>query len=253
MIITVFISSTMGHYFGADPTVFKDIGLAMNAIKARQRADRLRSLLEQRDTYTERLADAEKQLQTSYRRIEGFLTEIGQEFSRRVTNMARTGNYSVIVDAIRVRHYEEKGRAKKEISVIKHRLGSLNGLSVINKDQFVKMSIAIQNIQQAFIAASNIDSMTRSTQTALVTRLDECEPVLKRAVNIEENVKRFFDNSKILFCFLTGERGERSKLARLAMHQAGIEGGRDQAKDWLAAQEQALVRQLGVESIRIGS
>lgn len=75
--------------------------------------------------------------------------------------------------------------------------------------------------------------------------------MLQRAAAIDEQLGRFFKNSHLLFCFITDERGERSKLARLAMHQVGVNGGRDQAKEWLMGQEQALIQQLGVQTIRI--
>lgn len=165
--------------------------------------------------------------------------------------MARAGESAVMVDAIRERHYEENGQAKKEMSTYKHRLGNLDGIAVLNNDQYIQLSISIGNIRQAFVAAADMQSLTRATQAALTTRLEECEPVLQRAAAIEENLERFFQNSHLLFCFVTDERGERSKLARLAMHQAGVDGGRDHAKEWLAGQEQALIQQLGVQAIRI--
>lgn len=96
-----------------------------------------------------------------------------------------------------------------------------------------------------------MQSLTRATQAALTTRLEECELVLQRAAAVEVQLEKFFLNSHLLFGFITDERGERSKLARLAMHQIGVESGRDVAKEWLLAQEQALIQQLGVQAIRI--
>lgn len=55
-----------------------------------------------------------------------------------------------------------------------------------------------------------------------MTRLEECKPVLQRPATIDDSLERFFQNSHLLFCFITDERGERSKLARMAMRQAGV-------------------------------
>jgi hypothetical protein len=152
---------------------------------------------------------------------------------------------------LKISDYEEDGQAKKESSTFKHRLGNLDGISVLNNEQYILLSISITNIRQAFAAAADMQSLNRATQAALTARLEDCEPVLRRAAAIEEQLERFFQNSHLLFCYITDERGERSKLARLAMHQTGVDGGRDQAKEWLFGQEQGLIRQLGVQSIRI--
>ena len=249
--VTILGRNCANDKFGADSSVFKDISLAINTIKARQRAERLRDLLSKRDEFEVRLVEAGAKLLAARKRIDAFLAEIGPKFARRILAMARAGNASVTVDAVRERHYEEDGKSKKEISTFKHRLGNLDGISVLNNDQYIQLSIAISNIRQAFSAAADIQSLTRTAQSALTARLEECEPVLQRAAAIEEQLEKFFLNSHLLFCFVTDERGERSKLARLAMHQVGVEGGRDVAKEWLLSQEQALIQQLGVHTIRI--
>jgi hypothetical protein len=249
--VTILGRNCANDKFGADSSVFKDISLAINTIKARQRAERLRDLLSRRDEFEGRLIESSAKLLAARRKIDAFLGEIGPKFAARIVAMARAGNASVMVDAVRERHYQENGQAKKELSTFKHRLGNLDGISVLNNDQYIQLSIAISNIRQAFTAATDMQSLTRTTQAALTTRLEECEPVLQRVAAIEEQLEKFFLNSHLLFCFITDERGERSKLARLAMHQVGVEGGRDVAKDWLLAQEQALIQQLGVQAIRI--
>lgn len=249
--VTILGRNCANDKFGADSSVFKDISLAINSIKARQRADRLRNLLSKRDEFESRLTESSGKLLVARKRIDAFLAEIGPTFAKRILAMARAGHSAVMVDAVRVRHYEEDGQAKKESSTFKHRLGNLDGVSVLNNHQYIQLSISISNIRQAFTAAAGMQSLTRRTQAALTTRLEECEPVLQRAAVIEEQLERFFRNSHLLFCFITDERGERSKLARLAMRQVGVGGGRDQAKEWLLAQEQALIQQLGVQTIRI--
>jgi hypothetical protein len=249
--VTILGRNCANDKFGADSSVFKDISLAINTIKARQRADRLRNLLSRRNEFEGRLTEASGKLLAARRRIDEFLTEIGPKFAKRIVAMARAGNSAVMVDAVRVRHYEEHGQSKKEFSTFKHRLGNLDGISALNNDQYIQLSISISNIRQAFAAAIDVQSLTRATQAALTTRLEECEPVLQRTAAIEEQVERFFQNSRLLFCFITDERGERSKLARLAMHQVGVDGGRDQAKEWLLGQEKGLLQQLDIQAIRI--
>jgi hypothetical protein len=249
--VTILGRNCANDKFGADSSVFKDISLAINTIKARHRAERLRNLLSRRDEFEGRLIESSARLLVARRKIDAFLGEIGPKFAARIVAMARAGNASVVVEAVRERHYEENGQTKKELSTFKHRLGNLDGISALNNDQYIQLSIAISNIVQAFTGAADIQSLTRATQAALTTRLEECEPVLQRVAAVEVQLEKFFLNSHLLLCFITDERGERSKLARLAMHQVGVDGGRDVAKEWLLAQEQALIQQLGVQAIRI--
>ena len=55
----------------------------------------------------------------------------------------------------------------------------------------------------------------------------------------------------LLLCFLVDDRGERSKCARIAMHQAEVSGSRDQAKSGLAEQEAQLAAKLGMDRIEM--
>jgi hypothetical protein len=236
--------------FGADSTVFKDIGLAQNARKAKERELRIAQLIAEGARYQARLRDAIMELRTSHRTIDAFLDSIGLEFRGRVDEMAKTGAADVVVEGEIVRRYEEKGRTKQEVRVVKQRLGSLAGLTAVSKPQFVALIAEMEQIKSAFSELENGAHLGLKEKTALSARLEQCEPVLVRVRALQEAATRFMANSALLYCFLTRDRGERARLARLAMKEAGVNGNKDDAKSWLADRENDIRLELGAERIR---
>jgi hypothetical protein len=109
----------------------------------------------------------------------------------------------------------------------------------------------MEHIRVAFTDAKAAGSLSRTLRSEVARRIEQCDPVLMRAEQLESMVARFLDNSAWPYCFLTDDRSERSKVAKLAMKNSGIEGSREHAKTWLLLQEAELCQRLGVERIRL--
>jgi hypothetical protein len=249
--LTIIGQDCANDKFGADPTVFKDLVLARNAIQAKLQAERLGVLLQRRDEFEAHLAKAATDVKAIRKRVDNFLAECGEKLRRKLTNMARTGNAVVAVDGIRLRPFEEQGRSKTERSVIKHQLGSVDGLAVIPKEPFIRLSVSIEHVRAALRGANELETLSRRTVAALSVRLEQCDPLLRQVAEISILADKFFATQRLLFCFLTDDRGDRSKFARLAMREGGIDGGRDSAKEWIKEFEQTLSKELGVERIEL--
>jgi hypothetical protein len=249
--ITILGGDCAKEKFGADSTVFRDIGLAQNIRKAKEREDRVAQLVADGASYEEQLQDWITQLKTSRRGIDDFLSGIGEKFRSQIERMARTGKADVVVEGEIVRHYEERGRSKQEIRVIKHRLGSLAGLSAVSRPQFVALIAEMAQIKAAFSALQGGTKMGRKEKAELSAHIEQCEPILTRGRLLNEAATRFLANSALLYCFLTDDRSERARLARLAMKEAGVDGNKDQAKGWLADRENQIRIQMRADRIRL--
>jgi len=249
--ITILGSNCAKEKFGADSTVFRDIGLAQNIKKAREREKRIAQLVAEGARYEARLQDWIIQLKASYHGVDDFLRGVGERFRSRIEQMAKTGRADVVVEGEIVRRYEKRGRSKQEIRIIKHRLGSLAGLSAVDKSQFVTMVAEMEQIKSAFAELRGGMQIGRKEKAKLSTRLEQCESVLTRGRLLTEEAARFLANSALLYCFLTEDRSERARLARLAMKEAGVDGNKDQAKGWFADQENLIRAEIRAERIRI--
>jgi hypothetical protein len=236
--------------FGADSTVFKDISLAINARREKERADKIRSLVEQSAHYETQLRAAIARIKQARLQLDEFLNGIGHEFRRRIVNMAKTGNASVVIEGVKVRYDNKSGKSAPETSVIKHTLGALEGLSAIDYQQFLRLTVEMELIKDAFVEAKTSTQLNRAIKAKLGYHIEQCEPALMQAEQLEGMVSRFFRNKAWLYCFLTDDRSERARVAKRAMNESGIEGSRDQAKAWLTQREHELCRELGVDRIR---
>jgi hypothetical protein len=124
-------------------------------------------------------------------------------------------------------------------------------LPAIDRQQFVSLTVEMEHMRIAFSDARATGASGRSLRAEFARRIEQCDPVLRRAEQLETMVDRFLSNSVWPYCFLIDDRSERSKVAKLAMNSSGVDGGRDHAKAWLAVKEAELCAQLGVERIRI--
>jgi DNA-binding CsgD family transcriptional regulator len=249
--ITILGGDCAKEKFGADSTVFKDIGLAQNVTKAKERERRITQLIAEGARYRAQLQESITQLKASHQAVDNYLRDIGDQFRGRIERMAKTGRADVVVEGEIVRHYEERGRPKQEISVTKHRLGSLDGLSAVSRSQFVTLIAEMEQIKLAFAELQQGEQLSRKNKSELSACVEQCEPVLARGRLLNETADRFIANSALLYCFLTDDRSERARLARRAMREAGIDGNKAQAKSWLTDRENQIRLEMRADRLRL--
>lgn len=238
--------------FGADSNVFKDIHHAENALRREARISKIAIHLSNRTAREAKLETLSGELDRLSARITTFLGEAGAKTSRRLLDMARSRNGDVFVTGVRIRVSRGRGEATRERSTVQHRLGHLSGLDVLSRDSYTPLYIGIANIRSAFIAAAElVDKPSKGVIDDLAGKLDRYEHIVREVEALIQLEIQFMKNSMLLLCFLVDDRAERPKCARLAMHQNGIPGGKEQAKKWLADQENMIISELRMDKIEI--
>ncbi|MFJ1472480.1 hypothetical protein [Massilia orientalis] len=172
--VTILGADCANDKFGADSTVFKDISLAMNARREKEREEKIRRLVEQSTHYEIQLRGAIARLRQARLQLDEFLNSIGHEFRRRIVNMAKTGNASVVIEGVKVRYEEKSGKRVPETSVIKHTLGALEGLSAIDYQQFLRLTVEMEHIKDAFVEARAATQLNRAIKAKLGFHIERC-------------------------------------------------------------------------------
>ncbi len=250
--ITIMGNDCANDKFGADSKIFLDINHAENALRRQTRLAKILAHLEHREERENTLKTLRQSLDSLRTRVGALFEDIGPKTTKRLLDMARARNADVLVLGVKYRIYVEDGHTKKERSTVHHRLGTLKGLDALSKDMCTPIYVTIANVLEAFEAAANLgERPNKGVINALAGRLDQYDQIVRQVDALLKQEAQFNDNPMWLLCFLADDRTERSHCARRAMHQAGIAGGRDQAKSWLADQEARLAMQLGVDKIEI--
>lgn len=238
--------------FGADSTVFKDIHHAENALRQGARLSKIAGHLAHRAEREAKLKELSSELDQLSNRIADFLEEVGTKTAKRLLDMARRRNGDVFVTGVKYRESIERGQTARERSTIKHRLGSLNGLDVLPRETYTPLYIAISNIRLALCSAGELgEKPSKGVIDDLAGKLDRFDHTVRQVEALLQLETQFMENSMLLLCFLVDDRAERPKCARLAMHQNGVPGGKDQAKKWLADQEALLTAKLQMDRVEI--
>ncbi|MFZ6648469.1 hypothetical protein ACO0LO_22285 [Undibacterium sp. TJN25] len=238
--------------FGADPKLIKDILNYTNAIKRQAKLSKILAHLEKRSERMSALAELRSALEGLYARVHELLAEIGTQTTKRLQDMYRSRSAEVTVIAVKYREHVEDGRMKKERSAFTHRLGLLNGLAIVSRESYTPIYIAVSNILAAFDAAEKLSDQPKKGEVdALVGRLDDFEKTMYQGNTLLAYEAQFMGNNMELLCFLVDDRAERYKCARFAMHQSGVQGGKDNAKIWLSDREADLCKHLAVDQINI--
>lgn len=238
--------------FGADSRLIKDIRNSENAIRRQARLQKVLAHLEKRQERMLALNQLRIGLEGLQSRMRDFLGQLGPQTTSRLQDIYRSRSSDVTITGVKYREYEEHGRTKRERSAIQHRLGTLNGLAVVARESYSPIYVAIRNIELAFDAASKLSDQPKKGEVdALASRLDEFKRVMAQGQALLDCEIQFKSNNMELFCFLVNDRAERYKCARLAMHQAGVPGGKENAKAWLSNRETALRTHLNVQAIEI--
>jgi hypothetical protein len=238
--------------FGADSTVFKDIHHAENTLRREIRLSKIAGHLAHRAEREAKLKALSGELDQLSIRIADFLETVGTKTARRLLDMARRRNGDVFVTGVKHRESIERGQTTRERSTVNHRLGSLTGLDVLQRESYTLLYIAISNIRSAFSAAAELgEKPSKGVIDDLAGKLDHFDHTVRQVEALLQLETQFMNNSMLLLCFLVDDRAERPKCARLAMRQNGVLGGKDHAKKWLADQETFLTNKLKMDKVEI--
>jgi hypothetical protein len=243
--------------FGADRRLMVDLSHYQNE---KSRKARIVSLSEALTAKAERLdalgrmqADV-KALESRVRKITG---QLGPLTMRCLQDMIRTRRYEVFVMATRRRtETDAKGRTKYEDSSFQHRLGTLAALELATAGAFNAVYDAVNDIVRAYEIAETLikesDLRRKSKQIETTAgRLQRYATLIQDGQRLLELERNFFENDFFLFCFLSTDKNERAKAARLALSRSGKNTEKIEPGDWLSRRETNIKEQLQVHSISI--
>lgn len=239
--------------FGADSRLIQDQGRYMNEKRRLERLAVLQQQIAEKPQRLEKLGSLKALLKELEARINGFMEKLGPLVTRRLKDMARTGNSEVLLTAVKYRNgLNERGVVERETSSFQERLGALAGMELTTPGSFYSVYETINDIVRAYesVEKSEISPKKREIE-AFANRLNQYDRLLKEGDRLLGLEAAFQTNNWLLLCFLTDDKSERYKVAKIAMRQAGQAGSKEDAKEWLAGQEKGIKTRLGVDSLQI--
>jgi hypothetical protein len=239
--------------FGADSRLIQDRGRYINEKRRLERLAVLQQQIVEKPQRLEKLGSLKALLKELEARINGFIEKLGPLVTRRLKDMARTGRSEVLITAVKYRNgVSERGVVERETSSFQEKLGALAGMELTTPGSFYSVYDKINDIVRAYERAEEIDGApTKKEIETLANRLNEYDRLLKEGNRLLGLEAAFQSNNWLLLCFLTDDKSERYKAARIAMRQAYQAGSKEAAKEWLAEQEKGIRTRLGVDSLQI--
>lgn len=236
--------------FGADHKIKSDRRRYLREKERRENFAKLGELLTEKDARLTTLASLRERLEGARRRMETFLATLGDRTARRLRDMARAGNTNVSVEAVIFRKgKDEKGKEYTERRVTLHNLGSFSGTSVVNELSFQAVYSRMGKIRSAYQQALEVTEDVKTSELEnLIATLADFDRVVREAESLEREETVFFQNDMSLLCFLSDDKAERYRAARVAL---GETGSKDKAKTWLAERDEEIKRALGADKIDI--
>ncbi|MBU9261713.1 hypothetical protein [Burkholderia multivorans] len=239
--------------FGADSKFVVDRSRYLNEQRLKRQLSLVRLQIAEQTERLARLAELRTKLHALEDRVAELTSSVGSQTMWSLQSMQRSGRSDVQIKAIKFRESTDKnGKTTQERSFFSHTLGSFRGLDLVQSTSFSNLYRLIKSIEWAYNDAAKLPEKPKSKEVeSLASRLNEYDRALREGNQLLQLESDFFENSFLLLCFLSTDKSERFKAAKIAMRQAGVHGSKNDAKAWLAEQEKALKEQLAADAIEI--
>jgi hypothetical protein len=251
--ITIIGNSCAKNKFGADSKLKVDRAKYLNEKRRRERLAQLAELIKERDGRLNQLSELRLQLSALKGRIDELMSKLGATIQQRLEYMARTRNASVTITGVSYREYkDEDGQTKKERLAAQSRLGIIEGIECVNEASYKEINSAIRNVIQAYEMANEMGHDIKLSELERITSsINDSDRIVQQGNELLKRGVEFFSTDMTLLCFITSDKAERYKVARLALDQQGIDAGKEKAKAWLVEQERRISSSLNVDKIEI--
>lgn len=244
--------------FGADSSLVADSQRYLNEKRRRERLATMRQLLPLKAERLAQLGQLRVSLLELDKRVKNVISELGPLVQRRLRDMVRTRRPEVVIDATKHREYvDAQGRTRQEKSTFAQVLGSLSGLDLIVSGTYIGIYDAINDLVRAYQRAGELEQdpdvvRKRSNEVeSVVGRMQAYDRIVQDGQRLIGLERAFLANDFRLLCFLSGDKAERVKAAKVAMRRVGKGRYKDDPNGWLSAEEDAIKRQLQVDSISV--
>jgi len=243
--------------FGADRRLATDLSHYLNEKNRKARIASLAEAIAVKDSRLDALSKIHADVKVLESRVRSITGQLGTLTMRRIQDMIRTRTFEVAVVATRRRtEIDSKGNKKHEDRSFPYRLGSLSALELATAGAFNTLYEGVNDIVRAYEVAGALvkePNLRRKSKQVEATagRLQRYDPLIAEGQRLLALERIFFENDFILFCFLTPDKNERTKAARLAMIRSGKGGEKIDPAVWLARHETYLKNQLQVQDVSI--
>ena len=240
-------------HFNADSKVRKDIKRYENQKRRLEKLTRLIELLDNKVDNLNTLNSSKGKIKLLRKRVYDFSNLVGSRISKRLQDKANLGNATVEVKVVnysmRTDEYGDEYRDRRETIA---RIGAIKGLNVFSDYTFRVIHKQIDEIRSAYSEAENIsDDVNASKLEQLTSSMSKLDQVQSGVEKIEKEVDAFFSGDLTLLCYLTDDKSERIRAAKLALEVNGDKVGREKAKNWLIDLDSKIKEMLGAEKIEI--
>lgn len=224
--------------FDASAKIRIDRNHFRNERRRRERVARLEALLAEKQWRLAQVNELAEELSRLQERVGAVCQQMGTHTVRRLRDMGRTGNAAIVVEAVNYIEYEdEDGSLHRERSSTPAPLGRLRGVTIFSDARRSAVRDRLRRVRQAYLRANELGEAPRVVEVdALVRDIGEGEVAAEELQELLTDERAFLASASLLI-FLTGDRAERYKAARVALEQLGLEASRTKAKEWVSEQD----------------
>jgi hypothetical protein len=244
--------------FGADSSLVADTHRFINEQRRRKQLATMVELLPLKDQRMMQLSQMRTSLIELDKRIKDITSELGPLVQRRLRDMVRTRHLDVVIDATKYREdVDAKGKTRQEKSTFAHVLGSLGGLDLTSSGTFIGIYDAINDFVRAYQRAEELQQDSEVTRKkskevdSVVSRMQQYDRIVQDGQRLFDLENVFLSNEFQLLCFLSSDRSERIKAAKIAIRCSRDMHYKGNPEGWLSAKDDAIKDQLQVDAISI--
>lgn len=201
----------------------------------------------------EKLNDMHEALSQLNIRISLFINKYGRRTQNRILQIARSEAANINVLGISIRHYEEGGKSKTERLTKPIKLGSINGLKLLNVGRLRLLLDKFKPVTDAFRKAEQVADSARTTDlNRLSVSISDGDSILIEGQAFLDLELSFKATDLSLFCFLVDDRFEQIQAAIVALGLSGSKkANQATATEWLTAKHRKLMVDESVDLIQI--
>jgi len=249
--VTLLGKNCASAQFSLESKLIGDRKLYNNEKRRKQSLAALKELVAQKPIRLEQLGQMRSQLESLKSRTNALISDFGENTRRQLITLGRSGKPDVLVKGVKLRPYvDDNGKQKQERSVIQVKLGSFNGLALIQPESFYQLFQSMRDVSTAYDEAETIEDSSKASEVdRLVNKLGDVERILREGEQLLALESSFTNNNFELLYYVVQDHRELEAIMVKLMNDAGQVGGRKKSRGWFADKHQQLLEQLGVDKI----
>ncbi|MGM0855592.1 MAG: hypothetical protein ACQEW0_00735 [Pseudomonadota bacterium] len=150
--------------------------------------------------------------------VSGFYKSIPQKVARKLKDMSKTGRGDITVDvrSVKEERNKETGRIERDVNVITHKVGEVNGLEVFQNEQRLSYFSSVKNKIKLIDELEYVKGKEGARAVLRIYKeLQEIEPLLERS-KAYCGKRMFFEQSSFKnFIFLSDNEEDRVKCYQM--------------------------------------